>query len=476
MIDLERQLEDYGTFHDEEWGPITSEDMLAGFVSTTSSDYRILLSTSRRIWVAVAAAVITILLIGVIPLLVDNQETQPVDTIVPTTLAESAPTTLAESTPTTLGEFVPTPGTWSRIPYDEAVFGEGFEQVMDGVTVGGPGLVAVGQAGFADWRPAVWTSVDGIAWSRVPDNDAVFGAGVMSSVTAGGPGLVAVGTSDQAAVWTSPDGFTWSRVPENEAVFGGGEGVDYTAMNSVTAGGPGLVAVGIDGHPHGENVNPVVWTSPDGITWSRVPYDEAVFGTREGVHWTAMESVTAGGPGLVAVGGDWHGVDGQGGAAVWTSVDGIIWSRAPDNEALFGGGMSSVTAGGPGLVAVGWDAVGAAVWTSVDGFTWSRVPHDEAVFGGAEMSSVTAGGPGLVAVGWDAMGAAVWTSPDGIIWSRVPHNEAVFGTQKPDLPVLEMRSITAGGPGLVAVGANGVHPTAGATKSDAAVWVLVPED
>lgn len=66
---------------------------------------------------------------------------------------------------------------WSRIPYDEAVFGEGVWQSMSGVTVGGPGLVAVGQDTYADWRPGVWTSVDGLSWSRVPDNDAAFGGG-----------------------------------------------------------------------------------------------------------------------------------------------------------------------------------------------------------------------------------------------------------------------------------------------------------
>ena len=55
----------------------------------------------------------------------------------------------------------------------------------------------------------VWTSVDGITWFRVPDTNAIFG-GVggqsMSSVTVGGPGLVAVGTARpqgdvDAAVW-----------------------------------------------------------------------------------------------------------------------------------------------------------------------------------------------------------------------------------------------------------------------------------
>ena len=52
----------------------------------------------------------------------------------------------------------------------------------------------------------------------------------------------------------------------------------------------------------------------------------------------------------------------------------------------------------------------AAVWTSPDGFTWSRVPHDEAVFGGAgeqKMVSVTGGGLGLVAVGYDSPGRRV---------------------------------------------------------------------
>ena len=116
------------------------------------------------------------------------------------------------------------------------------------------------------------------------------------------------------------------------------------------------------------------------------------------------------------------------------------------------------------------------MWTSVDGITWSRVSPNEAVFGEASMSSVTAGGPGLVAVGQSGGPAAVWTSPDGIAWTRVPHDDAVFTTQDPDLPALEMRSVTANASHLVAVGTNTRHPTAGATRSDAAVWVATAED
>ena len=139
------------------------------------------------------------------------------------------------------------------------------------------------------------------------------------------------------------------------------------------------------------------------------------------------------------------------------------WSRIHNDEGVFGGeggqGMLSVTAGGPGLVAVGSDGSAAAVWTSPDGITWSRVPHDESVFSGAGISSVTVGGPGLVAVGSDGVRAAVvWTSVDGITWSRVPLDEAVFESTWGR----EMVSMTVGGPGLVAVGNEG---------GDAAVWV-----
>ena len=134
-------------------------------------------------------------------------------------------------------------------------------------------------------------------------------------------------------------------------------------------------------------------------------------------------AVAAGGPGLVAAGRDYP--DGDADAAVWTSADGRVWSRVPHDEAVFGGGEAqeiiAVAAGGPGLVAVGFDVsggdLGAAVWTSADGRVWSRVPQDETVLGGgyAQIVAVAARGPGLVAVGYGVSGgetdAAVWVSP-----------------------------------------------------------------
>ena len=93
----------------------------------------------------------------------------------------------------------------------------------------------------------------------------------MFSVTTGGPGLVAVGFDRSggdrdAAVWTSPDGITWSRVPHDEEVLGGER---FQGMRSVTLGGPGLVAVGLNGPGDDPDTDTAVWTSPDGITWSQ---------------------------------------------------------------------------------------------------------------------------------------------------------------------------------------------------------------
>ena len=134
------------------------------------------------------------------------------------------------------------------------------------------------------------------------------------------------------------------------------------------------------------------------------------------------------------------------------------WSRVSDERGVFGGpgsqGMSDVIVAGPGFVGVGADSDDAAVWNSVDGLVWSRVPHDESVFGDGDMSSVVAGSQVVVAVGggdvwWGggshAGSAIVWTSPAGISWTRVAHDENVFGDAF-------MSDITVGGPGFVVVG------------------------
>ena len=291
--------------------------------------------------------------------------------------------------------------------------------------------------------------------------DIAVGDGIAVVVGADG----AEGSFD-AAVWYSVDGVTWNRVPHDEAVFGGDR---HQRMNSVVAFGSGFLAVGSDGDEPGapgptfpgvyqsgpSETHAAVWRSDDGINWARVSHVDA-FGEPDG--GAVMSDVALDGSRLVAVGlayGQvepfatyrWGGdgepaaprdVDIDVDAAVWTSVDGVSWSRVhADNEA-FGGdtirqSMIAVTAGGPGFVAVGqegFDILGydewtpvpgnntdgrdhvadnvAAVWTSPDGETWTRAASDPSmahsggeVTGWATMFDVAPYPGGLVAVGRD---------------------------------------------------------------------------
>ena len=114
--------------------------------------------------------------------------------------------------------------------------------------------------------------------------------------------------------------------------------------------------------------------------------------------------------------------------------------------------------------------------TSADGITWTRVTHDETVFGTGDgpdeplMLSVAAGGPGLVAVGAQSPGkpkeTPVWTSPDGFTWTRVPDDETFRGF---------MTSVTTGGPGLVVVGRHEGDVMV-LTSVDGVTWSRVPHD
>ena len=392
---------------------------------------------------------------------------------------------------------------WVLIPFDETLVGS-HGAVLNGITRGGPGFVAVGGTicvgtSACQDDAAVWTSMDGTSWQRVAHDPDVFGGGVgrptdeglqmMEDVTSNGSRLVAVGLAfDEperrglyATVWTSMDGITWSRVPFNREVFGSQDpeepGGGRSWLHGVTVGGPGFVAVGSDSWAA------AVWTSPDGVTWTRVPHDPEVFG--EGATWethSEMNAVSVGGPGLVAVGN----ADGYSSAAVWTSPDGLMWTRVAHDEEIFGGVggqvMHAVVAAGPGLVAVGEDepdshsAVGgirAAVWTSIDGTTWTRVTHDPAVFGeNADerlMRDVAMVGDGLIAVGTD-----MWTSPDGSNWTHI----TVDGT---GAPMGTARSwgmnATAVAPNAIAiVGESGESEVDGETKPRAAVWTATTED
>ena len=116
---------------------------------------------------------------------------------------------------------------------DDDLGGPGDQQI-NAITVGGPGFVAVGEENIdGNIDAVVWTSIDGVAWDRAVDPTGAFtgdGAQRMFAVTTSDAGLVAAGTDVllggvdalepdgrwDAAVWTSIDGEHWIRLPGND--------------------------------------------------------------------------------------------------------------------------------------------------------------------------------------------------------------------------------------------------------------------
>ncbi len=116
----------------------------------------------------------------------------------------------------------------------------------------------------------VWTSADGASWTKVPDSATFRDARMRSVAAVPGIGLVAAGedlAGDTGIIWTSRDGLSWRRVLTNP-VFGR-PGIQVR-MYDVTPGPAGAVVVGTvtEGLQYGVGV---VWSSPDGVVWSRTP-------------------------------------------------------------------------------------------------------------------------------------------------------------------------------------------------------------
>ena len=94
--------------------------------------------------------------------------------------------------------------------------------------------------------------------------------------------------------------------------------------------------------------------------------------------------------------------------------------------------------------------VSPSTTAAISSHNWSRIPHRE-VFGGTgtqAMWSLTTGGPGFVAVGFDRSDAAAWISPDGItLVQNPPQRRSLRRNEHPG-------DVGPGGrgPGLVAVG------------------------
>jgi hypothetical protein len=318
--------------------------------------------------------------------------------------------------------------TWARVPIGT---GNTFGFVTD-VIASPEGVIAFGS-------PDRFESRNGPAWFAVPATLDLLTES-MTSGLALGEMLLAVGSvrstsSRDAAVWRSLDGLTWERLGEEALSADGDE-----SMVDIATGQSGYVAVGYAGSSQSDEPRlGSIWYSSDLASWERTEFATGADDP------DGLRGVAYGNGRYVTVG-----------AGVWTSTNGRDWNEVsvPEVERL-----NTVRHTDVGFVAVG---VGpdesVVVLSSPDGEVWTQSTEERLPAGDVVLTDVTDIGDRLLAVGFGAtasgeQGLVVWESTDGLSWAGVtlPEDVAEFGT-----PI----AITAGGPGVVIVGAGRGESTA----------------
>ncbi len=344
---------------------------------------------------------------------------------VPATTAP-APATLTAS-PFTASSAPPGPLTvdWARTTGDP-----GFDdvQAINASATFEDRFVVVGRRDVPDseggsrYFPGIWTSADGLRWQPADVEGSDKEGLEIRDVTVGGPGLVAVGddrTGDtvRAAVWLSTDGLRWARVHD--------DGFNPGRMWRVGATDQEIVAFGDDclciyskqylADGQGRRVN---WTSPDGRDWLRATNEPGV-------------EVAKGVRTLVGVGGwltafvhDWDSVDAATRPVeVWRTRGRADWTKVGELPGSQGADVFHAAQGPRGWVATGMTGSNeAAAWISSDGIAWDRSPTAPGA-----VHALLADRAGFIAVGARSTstgciepdGAFVgqtWTSSDGRVW------------------------------------------------------------
>ena len=277
------------------------------------------------------------------------------------------------------------------------------------------GFIAVAVANSGR-TTALWSSADGLRWSRLTAEDApaagildVASTALMGSL----PALTAVGSSPQRAAmtWTSNDGRVWAPAafPEPAA------SLRWIAAspNVILAGG----SIGSDG---------AIWWSTDAVSWNRarLPSAKGYFtpGAQDGspamVRGANLSWSGPGKDGWTAFGDVPPPPDGAGFpvSVIWSSFDGRSWTRLPDRHGPRSESIFDVWAREEGrYVAAGtadWHPV--AWWSEDFGETWQ--PYDVPA-GLGEIDEIVPSESGVIGLGIVAAAAVLQEPLAAVVWN-----------------------------------------------------------
>jgi hypothetical protein len=226
---------------------------------------------------------------------------------------------------------------------------EGLEyEVRIGQVVEGPsGLLAVGHyptgtCGGPATVDALWTSTDGLTWSRVkPPAD--FVSASVYTVDGGSSGYIASGTLKDGAtqaVWLSSDGRSWRQVPLPNPSAGG------VIVDGATSFAGGYVLSGaqrIDVGCGASEFIPSLWWSTDGRRWTLSKLTGAVPASDAQVTVCRISDHS-----LMAVAMEWNLATQLSSQLVWVTADGRTWKLVESPSSMLGLGI--LTNGQRGLV------------------------------------------------------------------------------------------------------------------------------
>jgi hypothetical protein len=296
---------------------------------------------------------------------------------------------------------------------------EGLPDASDGVAVtqvleGPSGLLAVGEAfpplicGGPPTAEALWTSPDGLNWTRVqlPTD---FASASVYTVDGGSTGYIASGTLKDGvtqAVWLSGDGASWRQVPLTTATFGNFvvDGATDFAAGYVVAGAAGNEGCGGGGT---DLYTPSLWWSTDGTSWTRSKLTGATASSDASISVNRISDHA-----LMAIASRWDQASQTNVQLVWVTTDGRTWNLVKSPSGLLG--TNILTNGQRGLLVVAPADTGPPTIATVgDDLTVTTLTQT----GDGPMASATSSG-------WtSALGptGVVVLSQDGLdLWLGVP--------------------------------------------------------
>ncbi len=285
-------------------------------------------------------------------------------------------------------------------------------------------------------------------------------------------GAVNPGPSQQVAVWasTSPHG-PWTRAQLN--AIAGRDG-PYETMLYFARETTATVAFGSRSAPREGYPRPSAWvaTGHTALSWNETLEPREIFG---GPNIVGFGGMAAGAHGFT-VAGTWTAPVGGAILAVWTSPDGVVWTRndsAPafkglPGEILFGEGIADSPRGLLLVATAEAPTAGAplqrhgAILFSAAGLGWTRLLASQIarVAPDSTFDAVSTGGSGWVISGTDSTKGQTWPA----VW-YVTADHQLGG------PIRLGRPFSSVGSHTTALAVDGRHLLVADTNSDrAALW------